>query len=248
MIYSRRCFAALTLATAARAQTLAHPGWRGNGIAAEAWWKHTAIVRLPPETTFAQAGAAMDAMSQAGMDTLLLPDLQPAPGAALPFDERFGSEDDLDALLGEASARRMHVLLSAPLLRLGGNSGEVRFWLTRGIAGFDVGPVRPADADTLYLLRGAMDRFPVQRLLLVPGVNAWRRIQGGPTLPVVSPGTVLSGTPQVVDLGSGPLPSNLPGSVIPMLDAASIEADAGREQVRRLLAARVSPVRARRDR
>ncbi len=248
MRMTRRCFAALTLATAARAQTLARPGWRGNGIAAEAWWKHTAIVRLPQETTFAQAGAAMDAMSQAGMDTLLLPDLQPAPGSALPFDERFGSEDDLDALLREMSARRMHVLLTAPLLRLGGNSGEVRFWLTRGIAGFAVGAVRPADADTLYLLRGAMDRFPGQRLLLVRGVNALHDVHSVLTLPVVSPGAAPAGTPRVIDFGSGPLPSNLPGSVIPMLNAASIEADAVREQVRRLLAARVSPVRARRDR
>lgn len=149
------------------AQTLAHPGWRGNGISAERWWQHAAVMQLPPETTFAQALSALNTASVAAVDTVLLPDLHPNLGGTSPFAERYGSMDDLDSLLREASARRMHVLLTVPLLRLANNSGELRYWLARGIAGFSVGALRPADVDTLHVLRTAMDRSPGQRLLLV---------------------------------------------------------------------------------
>lgn len=167
MTLSRRTFLTWLCPAVAAAQTLAHPGWRGNGIAAERWWQQASIVALPADTTFAGATAALDSISTAGMDTLLLPDLQPSANGALPFAQRFGSADDLDTLLREASARRMHVLLAAPLLRLANSEGELRFWLTRGIAGFQVGPLRAADVDTLHLLRSAMDRSPGERLLLV---------------------------------------------------------------------------------
>ncbi len=252
MICSRRgCITFALAAAAAHAQTLAHPGWRGNGIAAEAWWRHTTIVRLGSETTFAQASAVMDAMSAAGVDTMLLPDPQPAAGALLPFAERFGTEDDLDALLREASARRMHVMVTAPLLRLAGSSGEVRFWLSRGIAGFDVGAVKPFEMDTLLLLRAQMDRFPGQPMLLVRTSTAFRAMRGGPVLRMLQPGKASSGA-FALELESGPEPASVPvGAVpvgaVPVVDAALLEKEAGREQVRRMLGARVWPARARRE-
>ncbi len=222
------------------AQSLSHPGWRGNGIAAEAWWKHATFVRVGPEATFAQAAQTLDAMSQVGADSLILPDLQ--PGATLPFDAKFGTEDDLDALLREASARRMHVLLRVPLLRIGNNSGELRFWMSRGIAGLDVGDVRPADMDTLSLLRGAMDRFPGRRVLLarVPGESAASSRDDPVTLHLVSPGDAGTGKPGVLNAveitaaGTTPLP---PGSVA-VFDASLIESEAGRESVRHALSLR----------
>lgn len=155
----------------AGAQTLAHPGWRGNGIAPEAWWRHGAFVRFPADTTFAQVTASLNRMSEAGADSAILPDLQTGPvdaatSAALPFQSRFGTEDDLDTLLREASARRMHVLVQAGVLRLSASADELRFWMSRGIAGFDLGDVRPADQDSLGLLQGATERFSGKRVLL----------------------------------------------------------------------------------
>ena len=83
-----------------------------------------------------------------------------------PFDPRFGSEDDLDALLREASARRMHVLVSIPVARLSAGDGEVRFWMSRGIAGLDVGTVSTGDLAVLRGVRSAMTRFPGERALI----------------------------------------------------------------------------------
>lgn len=164
---SRRAVLPMLFPALCAAQTLAHPGWRGNGITAERWWQHAAVVQLPAETTFVQALTALDTAGSAGADTVLLPDLQSEPGGTAPFADHFGSMDELDALLREASARRMHVLLTVPLLRLANSSGELRYWLARGVAGFSVGTLRPADVDTLHVLRAAVDRSLGQRLLLV---------------------------------------------------------------------------------
>ncbi|MGI4757402.1 MAG: hypothetical protein ACRYGF_11220 [Janthinobacterium lividum] len=240
------CLFLLLFGSVSHAQTLAHPGWRGNGIAPAAWWKHAVIVRVGTATTFARAVATMDRMSEAGADTLLLPDLQPPAAASLPFDERFGTPDDLDALLREASARHMHVVLTAPLLRLAGNSGEVRFWIARGIAGFDVGTVQPFEMDTLALLRSAVDRLPGQRLLLahtsVPVV-----FHGGLTLQVVQANVRpdAGAVPAVVDLGDGAVLPSLTNAQLPMVDASVLDTEAGRERVRRMLAQRGSTHRPR---
>jgi hypothetical protein len=178
MPYSRRrlllhtaCLAAvrLTGSFALQAQMLSRPGWRGTNITPEAWWKHAAFVRLDAQTTFADAATAIPWMSDVGADSMVLPDLLPATETApttLPFAARFGTEDELDALVRETSARHMHVLLQAPVHRLVANQGEVRFWMNRGIAGFDVGTVGAADMDGLRQLRSALDKFPGQRILM----------------------------------------------------------------------------------
>ena len=90
MKQTRRTFLTVLTPAVLAAQTLAHPGWRGNGIATERWWQHAAIVQLPPETTFSQAMTALDTVTAAGADTVLLPDLQPEPNGSAPFAERFG--------------------------------------------------------------------------------------------------------------------------------------------------------------
>ncbi len=156
-------------------QTLAHPGWRGNGIASQMWWKHAVFVRMPANSTFTTAANTLDAMSEVGADSILLPELQPAgepPSATQPFSAKFGTEDDLEALLHEAAARRMHVLLMADISRLAAHSDEVRYWMNRGIAGFDVGTLTAADMGSLSVLRTSLGRFPGQRLLLA-GFSGW---------------------------------------------------------------------------
>ena len=160
------CLLALLSSLPVTAQTLAHPGWRGNGISAQAWWKHASFLRLGTDTTFADAAHMLDVMAEAGVDSMILPDLQPAIGAPLPFSDRFGTQDDLDALLREASARRVHVLVTMPLARLSAGDAEVRFWLSRGIAGFRVDNVSAGDLSVLRGVRSAMARFPGERILM----------------------------------------------------------------------------------
>lgn len=221
---------------AARAQQLAHAGWRGNSITPEAWWKHAAFVRFNDDTTFAAVAKGIDNMSAVSADSMLLPDLKPPADASLPFDPRFGSEEELDELLREASARRMHVLLRMPLARTQGErgAGEVRFWLSRGVAGFDLGTITPAEMESARLLRATMDRFPGQRILMArtPGAgsaattgrNAVRR--DPITLHVVSAQDVEAGAAgsagngtQVVEIVKQGAPSavseNAPGALLP---------------------------------
>ncbi|SEB75358.1 hypothetical protein [Terriglobus roseus] len=160
----------------ARSQQLAHAGWRGNSITPEAWWKHAAFVRFSGDVTFAEVAKSLENMSAVSADSVLLPDLRPPFDAALPFDPSFGSEQDLDELLREASARRMHVLVRMPLQRAQGDrgAGEIRFWLSRGVAGFDLGTITPTELDMARILRETIDRFPGQRILMArtPGVAA----------------------------------------------------------------------------
>lgn len=261
----RVCLALFLCAAVAGAQTLAHPGWRGNGIASEAWWKHAAFVRFPADTTFAKAADSLDAISAAGADSLILPDLLPtgsaqldAEGTTHPFDAKFGDEQALDALLREASARRMHVLLGTDLLRLAGNAGELRFWMSRGVAGFDLREVTPAQGDTLQLLRGAMDRFPGRRILLahVPeNGNERPRRQDAVTLHLLSPGEAAAGqggAPIAMEVHTADtLEVPLPANIAVVVDAALLTDETARENLRQALAARGrshSPVRSRRRR
>ncbi len=242
------CITLLLCCFVSGAQTLAHPGWRGNGIASQAWWKHTAFIRFGEDTTFTKVSESMDVMSEAGADSMILPDLQPAAsvpsnnkGMTLPFDSKFGTEDDLDALLREASSRRMHVLLRVDLLRLAGNSGELRFWMSRGIAGLDVGAVTPAQMDTLRLLRGAMDRFPGRRILLAetPAQGASQRGAQDPvTLHMVSANqvTASSNLPQVMEVHSADsLRTELPPNTALVVDMDLLQGGLARESLRTTL-------------
>lgn len=160
----------LAAGATAHAQQLAHAGWRGNGLTPEAWWKHAVFVRFPDTVTFAAIAEQFDTMADAGADSVLLPDL--APTATAPFSDRFGTEDDLDTLLREAAARRMHVLVRMPLQRALQSPGEVRYWLTRGIAGFDLGTVSPPDTDAARSLRTTLDTFRGDRILMAGSAMA----------------------------------------------------------------------------
>lgn len=163
---SRRQFVAgsLLVTASVRAQQLAHAGWRGNGIAPEVWWQHASMIRCAQDVTFADVMKMLDRMSDVGADSVLLPDLEPT--AKQPFAERFGTEEELDGLLREMSARRMHLLLHIPLQRATSNAGEVRFWMSRGVAGIDLGTLGAGDMDAARQLRTSLDHYPGHRVLL----------------------------------------------------------------------------------
>lgn len=168
----------LLVAAGAHAQQLAHAGWRGNNIAPEVWWQHASMIRCAPDVTFTDVAKMLDHVSDVGADSIVLPDLQPT--AKQPYAERFGTEEDLDALLREVSARRMHVLLQMPIQRAINTPGEVRFWMNRGIAGLDLGTLGAGDMDAAQQLRASLDHFPGKRILLARTTDA--------ALPVASSG------------------------------------------------------------
>jgi hypothetical protein len=132
----------LTLASAtATAQTLAHPGWVGNGISVTAWWQHAVFyqVATPPagsEDEFKYIADRLDALRSLGIDALLLPAPQlPPPGTngAMPDLE------PLDNLLRQASSRDIRVILTIqPPNAAADLTGIARFWLNRGIAGLHI--------------------------------------------------------------------------------------------------------------
>lgn len=169
---SRRQFVvgSLLVSVGARAQELAHAGWRGNNIAPEVWWQHASMIRCAPDVTFADVAKMLDHVSDVGADSIILPDLQPT--ATQPYAERFGTEEELDALVREVSARRMHLLLRMPIQRAINTPGEVRFWMSRGVAGLDLGTLGSGDMDAARSLRETLDHFPGRRILLARTTDA----------------------------------------------------------------------------
>ena len=152
------------------AQELAHPGWRGNAIAPQLWWKHARFVEFDPQDTLAGITKSLDLVSGVGADSILLPAIGSAGAGTSPIDPRFGTENDLETLLSEAGARHMHVILQASLSSLTGSSGTaaVRFWMNNGIAGFDLGTIAD-DAQThasLAQLHSQIAAFPGSRILM----------------------------------------------------------------------------------
>jgi alpha-glucosidase len=90
----------------------------------------------------------LDYLQGLGVDGILLSPFQlqgefgRTKGAA-PFDPKYGSEEDLDQLVQEASRRKIRIFVDLPLST--GRSpqqtvNEARFWLSRGIAGLRLVP------------------------------------------------------------------------------------------------------------
>ena len=244
---TRRAFMLQLLAASAGAQMLSRPGWRGTGLTPEAWWQHAILVRLPAATTFATANAMLDAVIEVGADSILLPDPAPATGSPMPFAEHFGTEEDLDALLRETTARRMHVLFTASVSRLAANPAEVRFWMNRGIGGFDAGTITAVDTGSLSLLRASLHRSAGQRVVMakLPG---W--------LPGALPPAQLSTASAMLEYGRNDYVGISPAgfavdmyfskraagrgtdSEVPVLDSTSIETVEQRAAVRQWLSHR----------
>ena len=154
-----RSLAALLIGAAASAQTLAHPGWNGNGLNTDPWWQHAVFyeigggVRTSPKPDdsgsftipqivtvidFKYVAARLDTLRSLGADALLLPapHLPAQPAAAAPgpsLDDP--ALNDLDELIHQASRRGLRVLLILPAATADPSSAA-RFWLSRGVAGF----------------------------------------------------------------------------------------------------------------
>jgi Alpha amylase, catalytic domain len=165
------------LAPTAPAQTLARPGWAGSGINTDVWWKHAIVYQVNPinfnpptdKATSGLHGVAqrLDYIHSLGADALLLTAIQPDATHAQSIDPAYGTLDDLDDLIHEASRRNIRILLDLdPHIPAADLPNVARFWLNRGIAGFHVIGSTPAARAQAAELRKATSTYLGQRILI----------------------------------------------------------------------------------
>ena len=80
-----------------------------------------------------------------------------------------------------------------------------------------------------------------QRVLLVRTDAAFDAMHDGPILRLMQPGEA-TGEPYLLDLAFVPIPESVPAGAVPVMDASAIAVEAGREQVRRMLASRTRSI------
>jgi hypothetical protein len=159
----------------APAQTLARPNWEGSGMSADLWWKHAILYQANPRDFRTSDGASalhgltqrLDYLHSLGIDALLLTPIQPDATHAQAVDPAYGTVDDLDDLIHEASRRDIRVLLDLDTHISADDLPNVaRFWLNRGIAGFHVIGASDTAHAQATILRKATDSYLGQRILI----------------------------------------------------------------------------------
>jgi glycosidase len=167
------------LTPSAPAQTLARPGWVGSGINTDVWWKHAIVYQVNPidfnpptgkdTATSGLHGVAqrLDYIHSLGADALLLTAIQPDAANAQSIDPAYGTLDDLDDLIHEASRHNIRILLDLdPNIPRADIPSVARFWLNRGIAGFHVIGATPEAHAQAAELRKATSTYLGQRILI----------------------------------------------------------------------------------
>ncbi len=156
------------------AQTLARPGWAGSGINTDVWWKHAIVYEVNPINFSPTDGSGLHGVAQRldyiqslGADALLLTPIQPDAAHAQSIDPAYGTLDDLDDLIHEASRHNIRVVLDLdPNIPAADLPNVARFWLNRGIAGFHVSGVTPEAHAQATAFRKAMGSYLGQRILI----------------------------------------------------------------------------------
>jgi len=170
----------------ANAQMLAHPGWSGNGMAAEPWWKHAVIYEIFPSSFRDADGNGnlegitqhLDYLQSLNIDAITLSPIYSASPEGyttgyMEIDPQLGTMDDFDTLMREAGRRNIRVLLGMDLdpacIQEKAALSSIHFWLNHGVAGFEVyaSAVDPAEIHPLlHDLRKATDSAVGQRMLV----------------------------------------------------------------------------------
>ena len=175
----------------ARGQTLAKKNWVGSGMTVAPWWQGAELYEIDPISFQDTDGngfgdlkgisARLDYLQGLGVDGIVLSSMPLRRGGvgAQPFDEMYGREEDFDALVGEATRRKIRVLVDVPLSARETTEETVaagRFWLSRGVAGLrlvrEVGGAAPGGAQgaaRVRELRRLVAGFAGQRVLLGDG-------------------------------------------------------------------------------
>src|SRR5580692_11100872 len=162
------------LATTAHAQTLARPGWVGNGINTDVWWKNAIVYEVNPLNFNPTGGSGLHGIAQRleyiqslGADVVLLTTIQPDASLAHSIDPAYGTLDDLDDLIHEASRHNIRIMLDLdPHIPAADLPNVARFWLNRGIAGFHVSGTTPEARAQAAELRKATNTYMGQRILI----------------------------------------------------------------------------------
>jgi Alpha amylase, catalytic domain len=161
---------ACAIVTPALPQTLARPGWVGSGINTDVWWKHPVLYQVNPANfSDGLSGVAkrLDYIQTLGVDGLLLTAIQPDATHAQSVDPAYGTLDDLDDLIHEASRHNIRVMLDLdPHIPASDLTNVARFWLNRGIAGFHVIGATPEAHAQAAELRKAASSYLGQRVLI----------------------------------------------------------------------------------
>jgi alpha-glucosidase len=167
------------LPPSAPSQTLARPGWAGSGINTDVWWKHAIVyqvnpINFNPPTDKDTPGSGLRGVAQRldyihslGADALLLTTIQPDAAHAQSIDPAYGTLDDLDDLIHEASRHNIRILLDLdPKTPAADLPNVARFWLNRGIAGFHIIGATPEAHAQAAELRKATATYLGQRILI----------------------------------------------------------------------------------
>jgi alpha-glucosidase len=150
------------------AQMLARPGWSGNGMVAEPWWKQAVIYEIYP-SSFQDANGKgdlkgitqrLDYLQSMNVDAIAIsPMYVPVQAGAgyTTIDPQYGTMEDFDALMREAGRRNIRVLLGMDLdpaaIREKDALESVHFWLNHGVAGFELYASTVPAADVHGVLR-----------------------------------------------------------------------------------------------
>jgi len=156
------------------AQTLARPGWEGSGINTDAWWKYPVVYEVNPANFDPTSGSGLHGVAQhldyiqsLGVDALLLTHIPLDSSQPPVIAPAYGTLDDLDDLIHEASRRNVRVLLDLnPDVPAATLANEARFWLNRGIAGFHVVGTTPEAHAQAGALRKIASTYLGQRILI----------------------------------------------------------------------------------
>lgn len=183
--------ASFVLTSAALAQTLARPGWKGSGLSSQEWWHSAVIYRVEPQSFQDSDGDGvgdlrglalrLDYLQSIGVDAVLIESHTSAQDPEQGFDD----------LLSDAS--RHHIRILVPLtddtashsMTAEQATNQARSWLRRGVAGVYVPSslLSSIAAHTnfhqavslLQQLRSLADSFPGERIVISgdsPAVDA----------------------------------------------------------------------------
>ncbi len=138
------------------------------------WWQNSVIVEVSPQpgeagTVLGRARLQLGDLQTLGTDAVLLRGMD-AGGAGMGggprLAEGYGTIDDFDQLMREASGRRIRLMVELPA-DLAGEAllADARFWLNRGVSGVSFQGDAAASGETVQALRGVLRGYVGDRVL-----------------------------------------------------------------------------------
>ena len=175
----------LSVGSLADAQTLARPGWAGSGLTVAQWWRNAVVFEVNPSRQPGSVPALttlltrMDDLQTLGADAILLRGVSggnssPGHSSEMAISQSFGSMDQIDQMMQEASRRRIRVLVEVPATLSGDALASTsRFWLSRGVSGIYLGSANGVDAPAQrQTIRAVLRGYVGQRVLAVGAGDA----------------------------------------------------------------------------